>query len=337
MDDTDKILKRVKPALEHWNLVAREIKLASLSENIVYKVLGEEDQYYALRVHRPGYHTLDKLNSEQHWTKALQDEGISVPTAYQTNEGNYFIEVDCGDSNRQVGLIGWIDGVLLGDKLDAASNRDKTADKAVYKQMLFERIHELGQLCAMMHNQASGWQPPESFVRHHLNVDGFVGTSPFWDRFWEVPYLTSQQRHIMLEAREKIREVLTSYGEKPDTYSLIHADLHPYNILLSENDLFVIDFDDAGFGWHQYDLAVAIYNFRHLDDFESLSDTLIDGYRQHRKISDEDLTLLPFFLVVRAVAHIGWANARPELWPAPRMKPLIETACQFATEFFSSH
>ena len=37
------------------------------------------------------------------------------------------------------------------------------------------------------------------------------------------------------------------------------------------------------------------------------------GYRSVRPISDEALTLLPMFRLVRGLAQIGWYHQRPEL------------------------
>ena len=42
-------------------------------------------------------------------------------------------------------------------------------------------------------------------------------------------------------------------------YSFIHADLHTGNLLVAENRLAVIDFDDSSFGWHSYDAATVLF------------------------------------------------------------------------------
>ena len=53
MDDPLKILEQISPCLQQWNVKALNIEVASHSENIVYKVIAEDKQQYALRVHRP--------------------------------------------------------------------------------------------------------------------------------------------------------------------------------------------------------------------------------------------------------------------------------------------
>lgn len=314
MDDPLKILEQISPCLQQWNVKALYIEVASHSENIVYKVLAEDKQQYALRVHRPGYHSLAELASEQVWTDALDHYGINVPIASRTREGDYFATVECDGSTRYVGLVGWLEGRTLS-KLSLDS------------QDLCRKLTELGRLCARMHNQASDWQLPSGFTRHHLNVEGFVGESPFWGPFWEVPELTPSQRDLVLVARDEIALRLTAYGENQRTYSMIHADLHHGNLMVDGENLTVFDFDDAGFGWHQYDLAVALHGYRRREDFDLLQQAIIRGYRQERRITDQDLALLPLFLLVRTLALMGWAHARPELGHSDQT-PRIDAACR---------
>jgi Ser/Thr protein kinase RdoA (MazF antagonist) len=179
-------------------------------------------------------------------------------------------------------------------------------------EFLEQHMEELGRIAGSLHNQAASWQIPETFVRHSLNVAGLLGDSPFWGRFWEVPQLGAQQRDLILTARSAIIKVLDDYGENPGTYSMIHADLHHGNLLVTTDVIYVIDFDDAGFGWHIYDLAVALHSYQHRSDFEDLKDALIRGYRDERSISESDLKLLPMFLLIRSMATMGWLDARPE-------------------------
>jgi Ser/Thr protein kinase RdoA (MazF antagonist) len=303
VDDAVAILGQVAPCLADWDLSPASIELAAHSENIVYKVVCTSQREYALRVHRPGYHTLEELIAEQTWTQALRDYGMRVPQAYRTNGGDYYTQVNLGSTTRQVGLVGWLDGNPMSDILN----------KQPDIELLAPHLEELGKIAGDLHNQAEAWQVPETFVRHSLNIEGLLGESPFWGRFWEVPQLSTQQRKLILTARSVIIKILEDYGENPGTYSMIHADLHHGNLLVSADGIFIIDFDDAGFGWHIYDLAVAIYSYQDRPDFDDLLDVFIGGYRDKRSISSSDLELLPLFLLIRSMASMGWVRARPEL------------------------
>ena len=117
----------------------------------------------------------------------------------------------------------------------------------------------------------------ERLLGDSLDVDGFVGESPFWGRFWEEPRLGSSERRLIESARIKVQAVLSRYEKRADGYSLIHADLHPGNILFDGSRLHLIDFDDAGFGWHIYDLAVALFYYQSRRDFDSILKALVFG------------------------------------------------------------
>ena len=149
---------------------------------------------------------------------------------------------------------------------------------------------------------------------------GFLGESPFWGRFWEASRLEASDRRLLSKAREQLREIFTDYGQDPQTYSLIHGDLHPGNILKTGNGLQVIDFDDAGFGWHLYELAVALFHYQSNPHFGMIRDALVAGYRSQRSLSDEALDLLPAFLLMRALATLGWIDARPGTRPSRRVR-----------------
>ena len=82
-----------KTSVALWSIDAEFIELFSQSENTVFKIKDRAGKHYALRVHRPGYHTRAELESEQQWTEFLSKSGIAVPTAVKSKDGRYFEEV----------------------------------------------------------------------------------------------------------------------------------------------------------------------------------------------------------------------------------------------------
>ena len=75
----EELLAAAKLALTEWDLHVNNIRLVSKAENTVFRLDTERGKPYALRIHRPGYHTLPELDSEQQWTAALDRAGIRVP------------------------------------------------------------------------------------------------------------------------------------------------------------------------------------------------------------------------------------------------------------------
>ena len=102
-------------ALDEWDICAVELELISISENTVFRVDTNTGETYVLRIHRPGYHTLAELNSEQQWTAALKRAGIGVPLPRLTRDcrGYAIVSVPGSIETRHVGIVEWFEGVTL--------------------------------------------------------------------------------------------------------------------------------------------------------------------------------------------------------------------------------
>ncbi len=313
-------------ALPYWGLKPEAIELVSRSENTVYRLDMPSGNRYALRIHRPGYHTLPELESELLWTQALNDAGISVPVGVRTLDGPGYATIPTpdGKSSRAVGLVEWIDGEILGPSLQGETDAER----------IVPHFEQMGRIAAAMNNQATVWTPPDGFTRHAFDVPGYVGEAPFWGRFWDIPPVQPAQRRMLGRAREQIRGILSDYGKDRGTYSMIHADLHLHNILVADDgSLHVIDFDDAGFGWHQYDFATALFGYDDQPYFDAIQDAMIRGYRTVRPFGDEGVSLLPLFLLIRRLVLISWQWDRPELGRREGLEAYIADACERVEAF----
>ena len=323
-DDLYAIAER---SLPHWGLNPDALDIVSRSENTVFRLDLVDGGRFALRIHRPGYHNLAELESELLWTQALNEAGVSVPVGRRTLDGPGYATIPTpdGQSSRAVGLVDWIDGEILGSVVQ--SEIDASEIVAWFRQ--------LGAIAAAMHNQAVAWTPPFEFTRHAFDAPGYVGASPFWGRFWDIPILTASQRERLGMARDRITETLTDYGKDRGTYSMIHADLHVHNVLVDPGGaLHVIDFDDAGFGWHQYDFATALFGLEEQPEFEAITAAMLDGYRARRPFSDEARSLLPLFLLIRRLVLISWQWDRPELGRRQGLEAYIKDACDRVDAFW---
>ena len=303
----DEHVRAARQALGAWDIHVAAVERVSVSENIAFQVLDTNGLPYVLRLHRPGYHTYDELMSEQIWTAALLQAGVDVPVPVYTAAGTGYATVDVAGEQRQAGLLEWVEGETLSAVIDRQA-QDASDDTAA----LQTHFTALGEIMASIHNQAAMWSPPPEFARHALDAEGFMGEQPFWGRFWESPHLDALQGRRLEALRQPLHDALSAYGKQRGDYSLIHADLHPANVIVAGGRLHVIDFDDAGFGWHQYEIAVALYHYRHDPRFGALRDALLLGYRRQRPLAVDAVRLLPLFLLIRSLAMIGWGAARPE-------------------------
>jgi Ser/Thr protein kinase RdoA (MazF antagonist) len=113
--------------------------------------------------------------------------------------------------------------------------------------------------------------------------------------------------------RNSIEKILAEYESSSRPFCMIHADLHASNVVVQGSRLHIIDFDDSGFGWHAYDLAVALDHLRDSPQYTQLKSSLLDGYTDVRQIATQEIDMVELFLAVRSLASIGWISARPDL------------------------
>ena len=93
--------------------------------------------------------------------------------------------------------------------------------------------------------------------------------------------------------------------------------------MLHDGQLQAIDFDDCGYGWHYYDLAVAFKEFTDHPGSDHLRQSLFEGYETCRTLPDMDHRL-DLFLAVRDLVTIGWMDGRPELASDEFMRERVE-------------
>lgn len=311
MDDAEAaevFLPAARAALAAFPVSPARIEFVNVSENVTFRVIDHDGSDFVLRLHRPWYHTLERLKGERVWTRALAAAGVAVPQGLLTHAGDDYarVTVERLGERRWAGLARWIEGRVLFGVVE--SETDPTAAEAH-----FER---LGAIMAALHNQASGWTPPASFERHALDANGLMGgvsQPPFWGPFWDHPMFSPGERQLVLATRDRIHAALTRLGQGPQTFSLIHADLHPGNVLIDGDHLAVIDFDDAAFGWHLYDLAVALTFYNQHPNYAGFRDACLRGYGAVRAAPDGAVRRLPMFLLIRRLVQVGWLHARPEL------------------------
>lgn len=286
---------------------------------------------YALRIHRYAYHSDAQLRSELQWMSALSENGISVPTLVPTSEGEPFavVSVPAVPEPRQIDLFEWVDGEQLGSVEEGVSDLEAVVDN----------YRTIGSLAARLHNHSTNWTAPEGFTRHAWDVEGLVGEQPFWGPFWELEALSAKEKGLLLDARVRVKQDLSAYHGAPENtgrYSMIHADCVPENLMVEGDHVRLIDFDDAGFGWHLFDLATALYFEMDEPYFQTAFDALIAGYRQHRDLPDEQVAQLPLFFLARGFTYLGWVHTRSETQTAKDLTPaLVEMACKRAREYLN--
>lgn len=292
---------RAKEALGCWNLDGQIPQLLKVRENAVFRILLENGEPAALRLHRQGYHDEKTLASELAWMAVLRQENLPVPAPVVSQNGQLIVALPAtSDFGVQYAdIVSWMHGSPLGQSgISFPHSRERLA-------IIFR---SLGETMARMHTASDTWQPAASFSRPSWDANGFLGNRPLWGRFWDCEGLSKDQAHRLDGLRQSLQAQIAILPALD--YGLIHADLVRENVLVDGDRIQMIDFDDGGYGWRMFDIATALFKNRQEPHYAIIEAALIQGYRAVRPLPDSALATLPLFMVLRSVTYIGWIGER---------------------------
>jgi Ser/Thr protein kinase RdoA (MazF antagonist) len=267
------------------------VRLLSLSENATYLVDGDDPM--VLRVHRPGYHSLDAIRSELAWMKALRAETqVVTPHLIQALDGAEVVSATADGVSVHVDAVTFVPGCTAEDAPHAVG------------------FDELGRLTAIMHEHVQGWAAPEYFTRFRWDLDTMLRPQARWGNWRDVPGLTETGAEVITRAAAEIDRRLTEFGCAPDRFGLVHADLRMANLMVDPDTpgapLTVIDFDDSGWSWYLTDVGAVVSFIEDTPDAERIIADWLRGYLQVRELPEEHLELIPTMVMLRRIMLSAW-------------------------------
>lgn len=113
-----------------------------------------------------------------------------------------------------------------------------------------------------------------------------------------------------------------------DSFGLIHNDFHQGNLIIDDETITVIDFDDCSFNWFAQDLAVFFYHaywqnssFNGGDAvfIEKFLKAFFKGYKTENTLHDDSIKQIPIFLKLREIYLYqlflkSWDSSNLEDW-----------------------
>lgn len=270
----------------------RLLRLIGARENAVYEMALPDGHRAALRLHRAGYQDAAAIRSELWWCDALAALGLPVPAPLPLPSGDLLATFGDG---RHASAIRWLAGAPLG-----AAGRPLSQPVAQQIDLHFR----IGRLLRELHACSDRLVRPGGFVRPLWDLDGLVGDAPLWGRFWEHPAASYVQMSAQIAARNAAQSMIARHAANGASFGLIHADVLRENVLVSQGDIALIDFDDSGFGFRLYDLGTVLSQNQYEPARDDLRDALMAGY------GTQDVEMVEVFTMVRILASVGWTIPR---------------------------
>jgi len=267
---------------------------------------------FLLRINRPNVHTHETIESEMAWLTALRREtDLGVPEPVRSRDGSFVVVVE--DAGVPVPhacvLMRWLDGRFSDRRLTPA------------------QLRRVGALEAHLHDHAESWAPPPGFRRPRVDTvtdagkiasiagsaaASFPGDHPTTDdaerclRLVEA-LISADAAALVADALDPVRETTRRLAQTPGSFGLIHGDLHSENFLFHDGAVRAIDFDDCGWGFHLYDLAVTLWELEERPRYCELRDALLDAYAERRALPHDHTTHLQALFVLRRMQMLTWA------------------------------
>lgn len=295
------------------------ISLLNVSENTTFGV-GPD---LVLRMHRDGYSSFYEIASELAWLSAVRnDTGLATPHVVPTT-GNELIvasHVEALESNRYAVLFRRLPGT------------EPTEER------LRELFEPLGTLTARLHGHAKTWTKPASFVRRVWDLDHGIGEHGHWGQWSDGLGVGPAEREVLARLAARLHQRLVAFGNGPDRFGLIHADLRLANLLVtSSGEISVLDFDDSGFSWFGYDLGSSLSFIEDHPDRGALIDAWCTGYRSVAPLDSAVERELMTFVMLRRLILTAWFGTHPDIELAHTIgQTFAAGTCELAEEFLSA-
>jgi Ser/Thr protein kinase RdoA (MazF antagonist) len=304
-------LRRVaRRALAGYGL--EDVRLTTLrhEHNTTFRV-DARGARYVVRITRPGLHSPATVLSEMAWLAALRrDTGLGVPEPVSATDGSLVVVVEeAGIPEPLVCvLLRWLGGRFADRRLAPV------------------HLHRVGGLTAALQAHASTWTPPRGFLRPRVDTltnegrtasrAGSAGaarravhpTPEDGERARElVQALVSPAGAELFErGLERARATTEALAEEADGFGLVHGDLHYDNFLFHRGEARAIDFDDCGWGFHLYDLAVTLWELEERPRYAELHAALVTAYARERPLPRGHERHLRSLAVLRRLQMLMW-------------------------------
>jgi Ser/Thr protein kinase RdoA (MazF antagonist) len=310
---TDSLTAFAHDILKKYGISNADVESINFEFNATFVVSTQSGQKYALRLNINSTRTLSNIEAETQWVRELaRMPAINVPTPIATLDDRYVVSALHEDSGQTIFgvMYSWLEGAELGDEPSLT------------------QLQTFGGTMAMLHESSSEFTLMGGAELPTFN-DFLWGTEDFL--FSSKSELPPKDRQLIEQARDLIMKYTDElYSNSP--IHVIHADLHGWNLMWHQDQLFIFDFDDCGFGVEPQDIAVALY---YLDTPEQEA-ALLDGYKSVRPLPPYSDNAMKALLLQRRLMLLNYLYEtknpeHKEMLPA-YLEKTIERVSSFLTD-----
>jgi Ser/Thr protein kinase RdoA (MazF antagonist) len=283
----DKTLKLIdhqttpQKAAALWDADENTLKLVSDGINLVYRFESKGQGQYLRITHTSLRNHID-LSSALDYQHYLFQHGAPICEALLSKQGHYYEEVMQDEMSFLVHVNREVPGRIM--TLDVSDN-------PVY--------YAWGKALAQLHQAAKHYHPEKQYR---------FGT---WRDLWEDIRQYAETEDIII--RQEFNAVDTwvnKLKQTPDEFGLTHADHRMGNVLVNDQEVHIIDFDEPVYQWYAADVARAFLELSQQKKMvwhDRLS-AFIQGYRSVLPFPDQKVRELPWFARMKNLDMYLWTK-----------------------------
>ena len=310
---TDSLTLFAKEILKKYGINDADVECINFEFNATFSVSTVSGQRYALRLNINSTRVASNIEAETQWVRELaRIPSINVPAPIASLDDQFVVSALHDDSGQMIYgvMYSWLEGEEIGD------------------EPTLEQLRTVGQAIALMHENSIDFELRDGAELPTFN-DFFWGTEDYL--FSSKSRLSASDRSLIENARDRIMQFTDDlYASSP--VHVIHADFHGWNLMWNEEQLYIFDFDDCGFGVEAQDIAVALY---YLDTPEQ-DVALLDGYNSIRPLPAYSENAMKALLLQRRLLLLNYLyetknTEHKEMLPA-YLEKTIERVSTFLTD-----
>ena len=243
--------------------------------------LHTQDARFTLRIYRAET-PIAKIRSEIHWLDALWNKAqIKTLSPVLGRDGEMIQSITPNDlPTRYATVYDWIPG----ETLHAHFETEKTP----------ELIRNLGSMTGRMHQVSETLELPQWFTRPRYDIDWI--NEKIKAALGSATDASAEELAKLSSLSSRFSQFVTEQGEGQDVFGLIHSDLEPHNIIISDGQPCPIDVVEFGFGYYISDILTLSRHFS-----EDEQPIFFEGYQEVRPLPTDYRQQLALFEELRVL------------------------------------
>ncbi|KAB2457741.1 phosphotransferase [Bacillus sp. CH126_4D] len=239
-----------------------KVSLLHGGENQTY-IFELDKNKFVVRQYREGRYTAEQIEAEIHWLIALQKQML-VPEVVEDKNGNWITYVTKDDGSI---LYSVVFRFINGSEVLEPKNRD---------------YEKLGSLMRMFHEKTNEVlkRAPQTWRGYERPIysEQKIIREPL-QRLLHASFLSHADKYTCIRIAERIQELSnsTQLGDK----QFVHGDMHFGNVLVDKEDWYLLDFDEGGFGYKEFDIGVPRLHLIASGQLEDVWENFMMGYGEN--------------------------------------------------------